>query len=192
MARVMIWRPKMKLPDSKRAPRSTTDAAAKAESMIENVGHAALLCDQTSSSSYISFWPDRQVSLGEPSSPSFATPSYRSDVEAEGGGPDVSIDLSCLEDSLIDSWWVGLTHNKGYPGPYALEYLPESDYYDLWRTNCSSIVALAMKIGGAEKFVPIPKIDTVTPMHIEGWARTIAVAAGLSQFYTEAVKRMGW
>ena len=188
MAQVFVWRPKLKFPNMQ-APTT----AEKALSAIQNVGHASLLCDRAQSLAYVSYWPSEPVggAKADASSPSFKTPSYAQDVAAEGGAPDFSIDLESLDDDNISQWWRKIFRDRGAPTPYALEYLPKDDQYNLWRTNCSAIVAFAMKIGGAEKFCPIPNFDTITPSHIEIWARAIAVSSGVSDFVSKGLKKIG-
>jgi hypothetical protein len=173
MAVVKVWRPKLKAPDP-----SASTAADKIASRIENVGHAALLCDRSDSQAYVSFWPDHAVGLDAPAARSFTTHTEEQDIESEGE-PPIDIPLDCLEDSVIASWWSNLVHNKGMMTPYSLGHWPRDQNYHLYRTNCSSVVAHAMRLGGADKYMPLMNVDRITPIGIESWARQIQLVAGV-------------
>lgn len=178
MAVVKVWRPKLRAPDL-----SAEGAGAKIASSIENVGHAALLCDRSSRPAYVSFWPDHAVMLDAPASGGFAVHTQEEDVEAEGG-PSIDIPLECLDDDVIASWWTNLVHNRGMMTPYSLGHWPRDRNYHLYRTNCSSVVAHAMRIGGADKYMPTLNVDRITPIGIESWARQI-------QFFSNLRNRSG-
>ncbi len=155
MARVFVWR-------------------MKKVSGGVNVGHASALCNKVEAPSplgtdprYISYWPNTGATPKRPASSGYDTPSYDDDVVSEGGNPDVIIDLSCLDDAAMVQWWSGIREQRAFIGPYRLEYWPKDRNYNLYRTNCSTLVALALKIGGAENYVPKPVSVMDTPGLIE-------------------------
>jgi hypothetical protein len=173
MAVVKVWRPRLKAPDL-----SAGGAKAKIASSIENVGHAALLCDRSRLAAYVSFWPDDAVALDAPAASGFTVNTPEADIRAEGG-PPIDIPLACLDDDVIASWWSNFVHNRGMMTPYVLGHWPKDQNYHLYRTNCSSVVAHAMRIGGADKYMPTMNVDHITPIGIESWARQIQFFANL-------------
>jgi hypothetical protein len=114
-----------------------------------NVGHSSLLTDRASKIEYISWWPSGDgVSVKNPkvtSTVGHDTPPYREDVESECGNPSEIITLNCMDDEVAASWWRGVKVG-GFVTPYKLYANPESNNYDLFYNNCSTIVLLALRI----------------------------------------------
>ncbi len=153
---------------------------------LEGKAHSALLCDRVPTRGplvtdprYVSYWPNRAVGIKASSSESYRTPSYDEGVASEGGEPDTVIDLACLDDAFVVQWWSAFVEHRSFIGPYGIQYWPKGDHYDLWRTNCSTIVALAMKIGGADRFT---RIQANTPSKVASYARDIAINAKIQDF----------
>jgi hypothetical protein len=172
---VQIWLPKIKMPEGG-VPKSQDQAVTKVLSTIENVGHAALaLSDGT----YISWWPDQSVSPDSGfQSPSFLVHTFDDDCKAEGSLPDVSANVRDLEEGSIRSWWVRIAET-GFAIPYTFENNPKTNRFDLWQTNCSNIVAIALRLGGCDKILPLPRFDIQTPIHIAAWAKAAQVIQAL-------------
>ncbi len=135
---------------------------------IENVGHASLGLDD---GTYISWWPNESVSPDSGfASPGFVTNSFDDDVAAERGPPSLKQEIAGLHEDVIRSWWVRVS-KKGFAIPYTMDNNPKDQNFSLWRTNCSNIVALALRLGGGDRIVPIPRFDMYTPFHIYAWAK---------------------
>lgn len=185
MAKIYVWDLKLQKPDL-RAPST----AEKVTSAIRNIGHSSILCDQMPlkttptgiDTRYISYWPDRGVGLKASSSEGYATPTYQDDISAEGGDPDKVFDLTCLDDAAMVQWWQAFIERRAFIGPYSLEYWPQDNHYDLWRTNCSTMAALAMKIGGSDRYSRTPASTVNTPSEVASFARDIAFNAKVTRF----------
>ena len=139
-----------------------------------NVGHASLLLDRLARPVYISYWPESSVGIKESSSKTFITPTYAEDVRAENANPTYIISINCLDEDAISHWWNKLDKRQSLI-PYSPNLIPNSENYDLYRNNCSTIVALAMKVGGADRVVPFPEFNLLTPIHIHTWASLIKI-----------------
>ncbi len=96
-----------------------------------NIGHAAL----KTSHDYVSWWPSRPVSVTKGRVP--ARPhDEATDIMAEGAPPDHRIEIRGLDEAAISYWWTSFQTSRDYR---------------LFMQNCSTVVALAMKEGGATK-----------------------------------------
>jgi len=176
MATVHVWYPLLKAPTGG-VPKSGEAAVQKGLSAIENVGHAALGLDD---GTYISWWPDHAVSRDSGfRSSGFSTQSFAADIAAEGAKPGLSQPIRGLAEDVIRSWWVRVAE-RGFAIPYTIENNPKTTHFDLWRTNCSNIVAIALRLGGAERIVPLPRFDMMTPIHIAAWAKAAAAVQALT------------
>lgn len=147
-----------------------------------NVGHASLLLDQLPRPVYISWWPQ---------APATRTPSWAFDVAEEGGSANVMVSVDDLDEPAIAAWWNQLVSSRsGSRGGY-----------DLIGYNCSSAVADALSVGGADKLSPKPAVSMWTPARVEGWASALAAAGksrkngifrheGIRNFADAALRRM--
>jgi hypothetical protein len=134
-------------------------------------GHASLQVDLT----YMSWWPGgdrdsskmhRNIYTAGP----IRNRTFAQDVAAENQRPDYSVRIVGLNESRIKDWWqsFGLTRDgQLYQGPL----LP-------WNTleqNCSTVVARALSIGGAESLVPWHKSWNVvwTPNDVYDYAASV-------------------
>ena len=177
MAQVKVWYPKLKgARNIKNDGVDKESIEGLAYSFVDNVGHASLLLDGLATPVYVSWWPDE-------SHQSFATPSLSEDRQEEGGKATISVKLDCLDEESIKHWWARIKYD-GRAIPYRLEFFPADTKWTLDRNNCSHIVALAMKIGGAERYVPAPTFgsDMMTPMQIHAWAKAIRGVSALGRF----------
>jgi hypothetical protein len=175
MATICVWLPTFKRPQGG-VPKSGDEAVQKALSAIENVGHAAMSLDD---GTYMSWWPSEAVSPDTDfSSVSFRVHSLEDDLRAEGAKPSLEEKIGGLHEDVIRSWWVRVAE-KGFAIPFTLENNPASNFFSLWRTNCSNIVALALRLGGGDKIVPIPRFDMYTPFHIYAWAKAAGAIQGI-------------
>ena len=129
-----------------------------------DVGHSSLLLDRIRPPVYISWWPKGAVNKDHPSTQGHSVPPYRQDVQLELGNPSRIVSLDCLAETTIAKWWKQ-AKASGSAFPYARRLQPVSNNYDLWDNNCSTIVLLAMKVGGSEKILPF-RAGIVTPLHI--------------------------
>lgn len=165
MAKVLVWLPS----------RSSQGGI--------NVGHTALWADRADQPAYVSWWPDGGVNKSAPGTMGHTNNNFESDVAGEEGNLPISVDLTCLNDNLISQWW-RLVKYTGFSVPYSLEVLPESNDYELFSNNCSTVVFRGMIIGGGTSIVPFPKFDTVTPPHILLWAKAISITAGVKDWFS--------
>lgn len=173
MAIVRVWLPAFKRPSGS-VPKNGGDALRKALSSIENVGHAAMSLDD---GTYISWWPNEAVTPESGfSSTSFNVHTLEQDLRAEGSSPSLEQSIRRLHEEVIRGWWVRVAE-KGFAIPFTFDNNPKNNFFDLWRTNCSNIVALALRLGGGDRILPIPRFDMYTPFHIYAWAK----AAGALQ-----------
>jgi hypothetical protein len=85
----------------------------------------------------------------------------------------VKQDVSGLHEDIMSSWWRGVS-DKGFAIPYTFENNPKTANFDLWQTNCSNIVAIALRLGGAESICPLPRFEMMTPIHIATWTKVAA------------------
>jgi len=169
MATVLVWLPTFKPPQGG-VPKSRAEVTAKALSGIENVGHAALaLRDGT----YISWWPSESVDSNFRSR-SFGVQTLEQDLRAEGMLPSVEQEIDGLHEDVIRSWWVRVAE-RGFAIPYTFEHNLKTSHFDLWQTNCSNIIAIALRLGGCERILALPRFDMMTPIHIAAWAKAAAV-----------------
>jgi len=166
VAKIFVWYPTFQKPQGG-IPKSASDATRKALSGIENVGHAAI---QLEDGTYISWWPDTNVDE-DFRSPGFSANSYQDDVRSEGSAPGFEQQIEGLEEGVMRSWWtrVSLT---GFAIPFTFDNNPKTPNFDLRNTNCSSIVSIALHLGNADKILPFPRFDLMTPLHIAAWAKT--------------------
>lgn len=147
----------------------------KADGAID-VGHSSLLLDKIRPPAYVSWWPTDGVNKARPSTKGHANPPYRRDVESEHGNPNYFVSLKCLEENRIAHWWNQVkAHGVGIP--LASRFQPVSNDYDLWDNNCSTIVLLAMRVGGSERVAPFQG-GIVTPINILFYARTLQLLGG--------------
>ncbi|KAG1713831.1 hypothetical protein GQR58_002308 [Nymphon striatum] len=171
MAIVNVWYPKL------RSPQGMAKSGRPANDVyryVDNVGHASLTLTKSSSPSYISWWPNRDHT-------SYQTPSYSEDVTAEGGLPTTT-NLDCLDEDAIMHWWDRIRVD-GRAFPYKASLFPAEDKWTLERTNCSHMVWMALKAGGAEDFAKLITWgqEIVTPPQIHLYAQRISMAAGLKK-----------
>lgn len=119
-----------------------------------NVGHASLLLDRLAVPVYVSWWPQ---------APRTKTPTWKHDVKSEGGLPNVMLSFDDLDELAISQWWNGLAGSRtGAQGGY-----------ELVSYNCSTVVANALSVGGAEKIVAKPAVSMWTPARVEGWVEAL-------------------
>ena len=158
MAMINIWYPK-----ETNAGIETKEVVSRKSNLPQlanyldgrlNVGHASILLDRISHPVYISWWPQE---------PATKTPTWKIDVEAEGGNPNVMISLDGLDEQKIASWWSVLRSSRR----------GESGGYEFLSYNCSTVVAQALSTGGAEKLAPKPVVSMWTPARIEDWANAL-------------------
>ena len=141
-----------------------------------NVGHASLELDRNPPD-YISWWPSGAASLTDPATASFERSSYQQDVGAEGAPPDHRLSITCLDEAAMGGWWQRVSFD-GRATPYRDQFWPKTSHYHLYHTNCANVVALAMRIGGAEQFAPMPSpLLVMTPKDVLSWGNRINVAA---------------
>lgn len=118
-----------------------------AEGRKENVGHAAM---SVNNNTYISWWPDEAAGITGSFSPQ-RNKSFESDMIDEGNRSPLCIPItSGLDENAILDWWrgFGLVHDGALlQGPM----LP----YQLITQNCSTVVAMALRIGGGDKFASV-------------------------------------
>jgi hypothetical protein len=146
---------------------------------LTNVGHAALSVDRVTPNRYVSWWPSGDgASKEQPGTQGHATPPYEEDILAENGDPSMSVALDCLMEPTIAHWWDRVAVS-GFAIPFNFSHNPSSTNYHLWENNCSTIVYLAMKVGGAEQLCPFPGTGVVTPPHILAWAQAVKTAASV-------------
>src|ERR1019366_3844222 len=129
-------------------------------------------CSGLRDGTFISWWPDENVDSNFRSG-SFGVQTLEQDLQAEGSLPSVDQEISGLAEDVIHGWGVRVAYN-GFAIPYTFENNPKTNHFDLWQTNCSNIVAIALRLGGCEKILPLPRFDMMTPIHIAAWARTAA------------------
>lgn len=180
MATVNVWYPTIKDPAAIIRDRvDKSNANTMAYSFVENVGHASLTLDNTHPSDYVSWWPDKKHK-------SFSTPTFAQDVKLEGGPPSATVKLDFLNDDLIRMWWKRVKLD-GRAFPYRLEFLPQDDKWTLDRNNCSHMVWLALKVGGAEKYGALVTwgATLVTPPQIHAYVLRIKLAAAVGKFFED-------
>jgi hypothetical protein len=78
--------------------------------------------------------------------------------------------LQGLQEDVMRSWWDRVA-DSGFAIPYTFENNPKTARFDLWQTNCSNIVAIALRLGGCDRILPLPRFDMQTPIHIAAWAK---------------------
>jgi hypothetical protein len=166
MAILTVWYPKAKSgSDMISDGVDTSNPETAVYSLISNVGHASLTLDRTFPHGYISWWPGKNTP--------FATPSYEDDVKLEDCPPTVSVRLDCLNEKYIFNWW-SYIKNGNIPSPYHPAYHPVDFTWNLDRNNCSHMVWLALKVGGAERYASLYKAgEMVSPPQIHAYALRI-------------------
>jgi len=111
----------------------------------KNVGHSSMM---VSGHTYISWWPEETAGLGRDYHP-IRNQTYEKDVEYEACKPDWAIKLQGLNETAILKWWANFGLVKDgtlLDGP-----LPP---YNITRLNCSTVVAIALKVGDGDKHTP--------------------------------------
>jgi hypothetical protein len=165
MAMINVWYPKEAGPGIEVKPiistRGNLQQLGRYLDGRLNVGHSSLLLDRIPRPVYVSWWPQ---------APATKTPTWRVDVAEEGGSPNVMISIDELDEPAIASWWSSMVSTRQ----------GERGGYELVSNNCSTVVAKALSVGGAEKLAPPPKISMWTPARIEDWAKAI-LAAGTAK-----------
>lgn len=89
------------------SPTIGSSVGGTVASAIENLDHAALLCDRTDRPVDVSYWPSESVGIWGSGSASFRVLAYRDEVAAEGrmpaqyfsaikGGYSNAVHLGCL------------------------------------------------------------------------------------------------
>ena len=109
----------------------------------KQVGHASLLVN---GHTYISWWPDETAGPVGDYHP-IRNKNFASDVRDEGCSPDAAINLHGLDEAAILQWWQSfglVSGGTALQGP-----LPP---YNLLQKNCSTVVAMALKTGGADRY----------------------------------------
>lgn len=173
MAIVNVWYPKIRNPkDAIKSERPGNDPYR----YVDNVGHASLTLTNASSPTYISWWPDTTHT-------SYSTPSFAEDVTEEGGLP-TTVKLDCLDEESIMHWWNRIKID-GRAIPFKASLFPEDDKWTLDRNNCSHMVWMAMKAGGAEKYATLIKwgAKIVTPPQIHLYAERVSMAARVKKIF---------
>lgn len=132
----------------------------------KNVGHASL---EIPGRAYVSWWPDQAARLRGDFYP-IRNKSYFSDVADEGGRPDWNVRLNGLDENKVVDWWssFGLVRNgELLSGPLAR--------YNLTAQNCSTVVAIALKQSGADKYADWTTSWSVVwrPQTVLDYARSI-------------------
>ena len=112
------------------------------------------------------------------------TPSYKEDIKLEGSTPSVRVKLSCLDEDSILNWWTRVKYD-GKAFPYKLSLFPSDDKWTLDRTNCSHMVWMALKAGGAEDYATLARwgAELVTPPQIHIYAKRISASASLKSLF---------
>jgi len=134
------------------------------------VGHAALQVQST----YMSWWPERAAGPVGDFHP-IRRRAFMDDTSDEGRAPDWAIHLNGLNEAAMLDWWqtFGLTRGiADYHGP-----LPP---YSLWQRNCSTVVATALKKGGADQFANWYSTWSVVWRPRTVLAFTLAIQKGLA------------
>jgi len=103
-----------------------------------HVGHASL---ELENKTYISWWPEGKGALFVPYSPDLKRTLER-DVHEEGNRFPERIYIPGLNEDRIARWWSDFKKNNSY---------------ELAHKNCSTIVAKALKVGGADSSYFIDK-----------------------------------
>lgn len=178
MAIVNVWYPNLKSRrDVKHDGIDKSDAQRAAYSFVDNVGHASLTLDRTTPQSYLSWWPNKDHTA-------FSTPTYVQDIQLERGPPSFTVLLDCLDEDSIRMWWDRVKLD-GRAFPYRGEFFPADHKWTLDRNNCSHMVWLALKVGGAEKHAELIRwgADIVTPPQIHAYALRLKAVAAVSKLF---------
>lgn len=67
-------------------------------------------------------------------------PDLKTDIGKNHGRTPLSVDLRCLDDTTIASWWLGARNRQ----------------YEPLHRNCSYVILEAMMVGGAAKYASFP------------------------------------
>jgi hypothetical protein len=120
-----------------------------------NLGHAALEVR----GEYISWWPSERAKVMLGRQPGVAG-DEDSDAASEGRGPDHRIWLHGLDEDAMCRWWRGFR---------------DGEEYRLVIQNCSTVVAMALKCGGAMSRASVSGFDFVvwTPSDVRRFAEAI-------------------
>jgi hypothetical protein len=131
----------------------------------------------------MSWWPERPGQIPSKihrniyASHPFRNRSFEEDVADEQGPPDHTIPLNGLDERAIKDWWqaFGLTRDGVlFQGPL----LP----WETLRQNCSNVVAIALRIGGGDRYAKWSKSWNLvwTPADVREYAQSIqqGLAAG--------------
>ena len=95
------------------------------------VGHAAITLDD---GTHISWWPSGKTEGKKSKKNPREIGSLSEDIDFEGRSPDVTFQVTGLNEGTIKAWWEA--------------FLDAGEKYDLCIRNCCHIVMNALKAGG--------------------------------------------
>ena len=174
MAIVNVWYPKLR---SAKDVYNDPKGGGGVYTLVDNVGHASLTLNKSKKKSYVSWWPDKTHT-------SFATPSYNEDIKLEGDKPSTRTEIDFLDEDIIAAWW-DRVRIDGRAYPWKTDFLPADNKWTLERNNCSHLVWLALKVGGAEKHASLMRwgAELVTPPQIHIYAERLKASRRINSLF---------
>ena len=176
MAIVNIWYPKVRDTKGIKTHSGNFNSIEQiADRFFTNVGHASLTLDGCEPNNYLSWWPNEGHT-------SYWTPTYEQDLTLERGPPTFRVNLDCLNEENISSWW-NRVKLDAIPIPYRARWFPADTKWTLSNNNCSHMVLMAMELGGAEKFASMFRwnAEMVTPPQLHAYALRVKASAALKK-----------
>jgi len=103
-------------------------------------GHSSMFVNGAAGRFYISWWPaERDYQHARYAGRAKHHENLEKDIQEEGARPDYAITLTGLDEAKIASFW---------------QNLKLQDVWGLFKLNCATTVAYALRVGGGKTYAP--------------------------------------